>query len=395
MAYQLKDANDQPVKYQGQDVFAHDQTGSVKAVNKENRTLVIVGTDESKDRDGDIITVKGWQMENFLKNPVFLYAHNYSSVPIGSATKVIKRKDPARLEFHEKFPTEGLYPFADMIFELFNEKILNASSVGFIAIEHEPLEKDADSNEMFSRGRRYLKQELLELSACPVPSNPNALQNSIKFMKSHTADDIALMMAGQTDLNLQKDEVISELKAKETEFIDENEIKSFVPKNYTIEKEEEFITAKGEFEGVKEEIDEMKKEIESIEEKTGATLSSKNKKRLSDALDLIKQVIDEATKPEEQNEEAEKEVTINDVMDQINIIVSDIDSIKEYIDQTQSKDNGDEDIVEEKDSLQDEYEKILSQDDHKDHEVEDDNISDEEIIKQIVLTLKEKLEKKE
>lgn len=389
MAYQLKDVKGEPVKHQGQDVFAHDQIGSIKAVNRENRTLVITGTDESKDRDGDIISMSGWKMDNFLKNPVFLYAHNYSSVPIGSATKVIKRKDPARLEFHEKFPTEGLYPFADMIFELFNEKILNASSVGFIAIEHEPLEKDSNSDEMFSRGRRYLKQELLELSACPVPSNPNALQNSMKFMKSHTADEIALLMSGQMEINLKKDQVLDELNVKEIEFIDENEIKSFVPNNYNIEKEEEFITAKGEFEHIKEEIKDMEKELDNIEEKAGATLSSKNKKRLSDALDLIKQVIDEATKPDEQNQEdEEKDITLVDVMDQIDIIVSDIDDIKEYI-ETQSKDNGDEDI-EEKDSLQDEYEKVLSQDDNKDQEEKADGLSaeDEEIIKQVIANLK-------
>lgn len=516
MAYQLKDVNDQPVKYHGQDVFAHDQTGSVKAVNKGNRTLVIVGTDETKDRDGDIITVKGWKIDNFLKNPVFLYAHNYSSVPIGSATKLIKKKDPARLEFHEKFPSEGLYPFADMIFELFNEKILNASSVGFIAIEHEPLEKDSNSDEMFSRGRRYLKQELLELSACPVPSNPNALQNSIKFMKSHTADEITQMMSGQMELNMKKDEVLGELNVKEIEFVDENEIKSFVPQNYTIEKEEEFITIKGEFEevekgvsslpladkviawdgnvarvnmakssssdgsgnkdkmnwgkygkgfafidaankndfggyklpfadvfsgslkavykgviaamaaingarggmdlgsdydkvysflagyykrfgetpppkkSIEEEIDEMKKEIENIEEKSGAVLNAVNKKRLSDALSLIQAVVTESEKSVNEEDDTEKEVTISDVMDQIDIIASDIDGIKEYIEQTQSKDNGDEDIVKEKDSLQDEYAKVLSQDDNKDQEEKADGLSpeDEEVIKQVIANLK-------
>jgi len=399
MAYRLKDTEGNPVKYQDKEVFAYDKTGSVKAISRETRTLTIIGTDETKDRDGDIISIKGWQMDNFLKNPVFLYAHNYSSVPIGSATKIIKRKNPGRLEFVEKFPTEGLYPFADMIFELFNEKILNASSVGFIPTEWEPVETaDAGKNSddmMGSRGRRYLKQELLELSACPVPSNPNALQNSIKFMKSHSADEIALLMSGQQDFSIKRDEVLGELEGKEIEFIDEDEIKSFVPANYEVtkEEEEELITAKGAFEEGKS------IPVEETEEaKTGAVLNLKNKNRLVDASNLIIEVLKDAG-VSDQSDTTSESITFEDIMEQLAFLRSEVLNLTETIKEIKSAQPPSNEPLEEakKRTLLSEYEKILSQKDNE-NAVEDKNQlspEEEEIIKQVIKGLTKSLNDEE
>ena len=235
MSYKILDKDGVPLQKDGKQLFASDRAGLVKSVDMESRIIVITGTDETLDRDGDVISVKGWVMDNFLKNPVFLYAHDYHSVPIGAAVKVVRRKNPDRLEFHEKFPSKGIYPFADMILELFREKILNASSVGFIPIEWEPLDKETDPNGW--NGRKFTKQELLELSACPVPSNPAAIQTDayIKAFNGKSALEVIEELKGQ----VKEDDVLNELLlGKNIEFEEETSIIHQVPKNFELEEKE-------------------------------------------------------------------------------------------------------------------------------------------------------------
>jgi len=226
MANKILDKSGNPVLWNGKDeAFASYFTPGikiVKSVDMKARKLTIVGTDETKDRDGDIIMMKGWDIKDFLNNPVFLWAHNYSSVPLAAASKVIKMRNPTRMKFVEVFPTEGLYPFADQILALYNEDIINASSVGFIPKKSEPLEKDEGDEDMYV-GRRFLKQILLELSGCAVPCNPNALQEA---MKSFDQDFEKLITMQNVEIPepSHKDDILEELEKvkKGIEFIDEN-----------------------------------------------------------------------------------------------------------------------------------------------------------------------------
>jgi hypothetical protein len=205
MAYQILNAEGKPVKRGDKALMATDIPAAVKAVDVEGRTLHITGTTEARDRDGDVITIAGWQLDNYKKNPVFLWGHDYRAAPIGRTVKVVRRRDPSRLDFEIMFPRAGTMPFADMILDLYDQKIINASSVGFMPVEWEDLQPDPDNPPplgMFGpkMGRRYKKHELLELSGCSVPSNPEALQNAIKGMPGPYADmavDFSRYLLGQ------------------------------------------------------------------------------------------------------------------------------------------------------------------------------------------------------
>ena len=124
------------------------------------------------DRDNEVIEQAGWDLKNFKKNPVILYAHNYSDLPIGKATRV-NVKD-GKLKNTVEFPPEGTYEFADIVERLVGAGYLKTESVGFIPKEWE------DGVDKKEPRRTYKKQELLEISIVPVPSNPNALQNAVK-----------------------------------------------------------------------------------------------------------------------------------------------------------------------------------------------------------------------
>jgi len=286
MSYILKGPDDKPILRNEKEVYVQDFTSEIKGVNLEKRTLTIIGTDETRDRDGDIIRVNGWILENYLKNPVFLWAHNYSSVPLGATSQLIRRRNPNRLEFKDiRFPTEGLNPFADMILNLYQQGIINASSVGFLPYKWQDLEKSENEKEeppMWKYGREFVKQELLELSGCPVPSNPSALQNAIK---NFTGDDILTQNLlnhfnkGFEDLE-HKDDILEELRLKnEIEIIEEDR----PPQVQVLEKIESEAEVKTEPEEVKEEIKEEIKEPtdeefrrEYYSERFGVDLSEKD-----------------------------------------------------------------------------------------------------------------------
>ncbi|MDD5016537.1 MAG: HK97 family phage prohead protease [Eubacteriales bacterium] len=140
------------------------------------RTLRFIGSDETPDRDNDIIEVAGWNLDQYIKNPVFLWAHNYNEPPIGKAINVEKDMVTRKLVFDVKFPTADEYPFADTIYKLYKGGYINATSVGFKGVKFKTRdEPEVTAMPEWQRGRRYIEQDLLELSAVPVPSNPNAL----------------------------------------------------------------------------------------------------------------------------------------------------------------------------------------------------------------------------
>lgn len=139
----------------------------ISSINKETGEFDVIASTADVDRDRETIDPKGWELKNFRKNPVILWAHNYSALPIGVAEK-IEQTDKG-LIIKGRFASEEANPFAQQVKRLYEEGIQKAVSVGFI-----PLERDeADSS-------KITKAELLELSFVPVPANPNALALAVE-----------------------------------------------------------------------------------------------------------------------------------------------------------------------------------------------------------------------
>ncbi len=234
MANIIKNEKGESVLRNGKEIWESHFVGVVKAVDPDKRTMTMRGTDETKDRDGDIIRLKGWELENYVKNPVFLWSHDYRSVPIARSERVIRRRDPSCLEFHLRFPEKGIYPFADMILALYAEKFINASSVGFIPRDWQWIEiEDEKGNKVRDGGREFLKQELLELSGCAVPSNPSALQDALSGFKSISADsrqEFVNILMGKSPIPMKEemiDVLYEELKLDKLPVIEEDGKKVF------------------------------------------------------------------------------------------------------------------------------------------------------------------------
>jgi HK97 family phage prohead protease len=143
-------------------------TSAPTSVDGAGRTIRFVFSDGTVDRSGDSIDPNGWDLTEFVKNPVALWAHDSDAPPIGRASNIgpVKGKLLGDIEF---IPPE-ISAFADMIFRMVEGGYINAVSVGFM-----PLEYSFVSEQDRPFGIDFKRQELLEISLCPVPCNPNAL----------------------------------------------------------------------------------------------------------------------------------------------------------------------------------------------------------------------------
>lgn len=144
-----------------------DKQYTKATIEKVEGKMLAVASEELKDRQGDVISIDGWDLKNFKKNPQLLWYHNLSSertLPIGRATsigyKMIDGKK--KLVFEPEFET--ITEFGRTVKRFFEEGYLNSFSVGFQPKEFEEGEA----------GYKFLKQELLEISAVPVPALPTA-----------------------------------------------------------------------------------------------------------------------------------------------------------------------------------------------------------------------------
>lgn len=132
-----------------------------------DRVLVFNISSKAEDRDGDTIEVDGWELGNFNKSGSVLWAHDPGQPPI--AKPLATWTEGGFLKSRAEFTPKELYPFGHMVYEMFREGYIRGVSVGFKPLEWSFVEDRSDWAIDFHR------QELLEYSATPVPSNPEAV----------------------------------------------------------------------------------------------------------------------------------------------------------------------------------------------------------------------------
>jgi uncharacterized protein len=146
-------------------------------------TLDFIASDATVDRYGEIISPAGWRLENYKRNPVFQNSHQYGDVifTLGRALITEVRSLPSAISH---LPSPCLFqriqfavdanPMARIAHSLYSGNFLRAVSVGFVPTRWE----DGKQGDPYTR--RYLEQELLEVSAVSIPANPNALAVAYK-----------------------------------------------------------------------------------------------------------------------------------------------------------------------------------------------------------------------
>lgn len=140
-------------------------TSSV-ALADQRQVEVICSTGEP-DRMGDVIVQNGIDLTAYKKNPVVLWGHS-ADVPIAKAVKIEVKN--GKLQATVQFPPEGDDEDADWVYGKIKAGIVNATSVGFIPKDYEPL----DPKQPWG-GFKFLKSELLEFSFVSIPANAGCL----------------------------------------------------------------------------------------------------------------------------------------------------------------------------------------------------------------------------
>lgn len=263
----------------------------IKDIDEENRTFTAVASDDSTDRHGESIKQDGWDLENFVKNPVVPWGHDYYMPPVAKAIeigmvdgKLMFKPQFASIEELSEDPTNpsDWAKFVDTIYRMYKGGYLRAFSVGFI-----PKEMDGDT---------FIKQELLEVSAVTVPSNPNALALAFKegviddserkiLIKTYQAQ-----IKGLTELGKLKNNKGQEFEMEEVKQLLEEAVKSLTEK----------------FEAG---IAEIKSTVTELETKVTDLATTKDVEDVSDEEDKDKADPDEA---EENSDNSDEEAEADD-----------------------------------------------------------------------------------
>lgn len=148
---------------------AQSLDGDVRAL----RFTISTGT---VDREQDRIALAGWDLANFKRNPVVLWGHDASRLPIGRAfdLRIEDAALKASVEFIPADTPEG-GQFAESVYRLARGGFIAATSVGFRPLKWDYTRDQERGADDWFPGIDFEEQELVELSVVTVPANPEAL----------------------------------------------------------------------------------------------------------------------------------------------------------------------------------------------------------------------------
>jgi len=169
-------------------------TPEVRVIDAARGIADYVASDESLDSYAEVIKASGWKFSRFAKNAPFVDSHDYYCIEklLGKVTdfRVEGKQLIERVQWAVEVPENTL---AQLGWKMTQGGYLKAVSVGFVPVK--AVSKWDSDNKPFAEACKdlgmtteaamqvrciYLEQEQLELSACIIGANPNALAKAHK-----------------------------------------------------------------------------------------------------------------------------------------------------------------------------------------------------------------------
>lgn len=162
-----------------------------KIISAEQGLVEYVASNETLDSYNEIVAVRGWRFTRFARNAPFVDSHNYWSID-----KLLGEVESARIEGRNliervrwaKDVEEN--KLAQLGWKMTLGGFLKAVSVGFFPVRYVANGKDGWTQALTALGIKpedaaairyiYLEQEQIELSACIIGANPDALAKSFE-----------------------------------------------------------------------------------------------------------------------------------------------------------------------------------------------------------------------
>lgn len=141
----------------------------MRSADMPDNCLDFIASDETVDRYNEVIKQDGWQLDNFMANPVVPDCHDYSSIAKILGRDVLPKSQQVqngKLCTRIEFAIDN--PMGNLAYKMAKGGFVKSMSVGFIPLEW------TNGNESGAPDRTYTKQELLEKSLVVVPANPGA-----------------------------------------------------------------------------------------------------------------------------------------------------------------------------------------------------------------------------
>ena len=143
-----------------------------KASTKGDTTTVIAST-PSSDRYDDVVA-PSWNLKRYEANPIVVWGHDYTQVPVGKTVDL--SMDGPNLVAKIKWDDNPSNPMGETVARQFREGFLSAVSVGFAPGKSTPRKSLPKDHEAYAqKGMYFESNELLEISAVPIPANSEAL----------------------------------------------------------------------------------------------------------------------------------------------------------------------------------------------------------------------------
>jgi HK97 family phage prohead protease len=161
-------------------------------------------SDGKVDRDHDIVSVAGIRLDEFAKNPLWHWQHNYRQ-PIGVSPKTYRENGKLKSVLELGI---GIYePDASMVQKGLASGQIRACSIGFM-----PLRWDFNKSR---DGVDFHEIMLTEISACSLPACPGTiLDGPVKSLQQQAADYRAQVAAYKANLKRKFETRKAELAAE-------------------------------------------------------------------------------------------------------------------------------------------------------------------------------------
>jgi HK97 family phage prohead protease len=147
-----------------------------KEVDGSAPVMDFIASDETVDRYEEVIKQDGWELDNFMANPVIPDCHNYGTIANILGRDILTKDQQVQnghLCTRIEFATDN--PMGLLAWKMSKGGFIKSMSVGFIPLEW------VNGNAAGQPARTYVKAELLEKSLVVVPANPGAtIGNQIK-----------------------------------------------------------------------------------------------------------------------------------------------------------------------------------------------------------------------
>ena len=171
-------------------IFRREIHPVTKTLDAQKGIVEYVASDESLDRDREILSASGWRFSNFAKNSPFLDNHHYDSIGsmLGKVldARVENKQLVETVQWAIDVPDNTL---AQLGFKMTDAGYLKAVSIGGFPIKVATNDGSRQFKELLKSfgqpdnapvKRIFLEQEQVELSACSLAANTNALAKSYK-----------------------------------------------------------------------------------------------------------------------------------------------------------------------------------------------------------------------